>query len=262
MKVRNTPINRVRSLTLVGLLLVVQWVLFGANPLGDLADQAKVLVPAQLRLWQADLGLASFAATPASAEGTNDVGSGQPGVHTTAVGPWRTSPFSGPVNLPPAYNFGIVAGSMVYRSGQPTEAEYRWLAEHGFKSVVSLRHENGDQRDYILSLGFKNYLFLDIVDETIPTDEQAEQFLAFVTNPDNRPIVFHCKAGMGRTGTLAALIRYAVDGWTMDEALAEATLYRNGTPLNPAQVEWLQRWAANHPPACHHPIPPSDPPSQ
>ena len=178
-------------------------------------------------------------------------------VHTTKVAPWTSSPFSGPAPYSPIPNFGAVEEGSVYRSAQPAEVDYRWLLSQGFTSIVSFRREKKDDREFLLKLGFRNYLWLDIEDETPPTDEQAERFLDFVTDPQNQPVLIHCKVGLGRTGTLAALIRYSIDGWPMEEALEEARLYRNGVDLVPGQVEWLRRWAAKHPPACHRPIDPT-----
>jgi protein-tyrosine phosphatase len=166
---------------------------------------------------------------------------------------WPFSPFSGPAPSPPVQNFGVIEEGIVCRSAQPNDEEYRYLASQGFKSVISFRREIGNEEQRILSLGYKFYLFLDIEDETQPTDQQAEEFLAFVTNKDHWPIVMHCKVGVGRTGTMAALIRYSIDGWPMNQAMDEALIYRGGTQLVTPQVQWLQRWAATHSPGSHRP---------
>ena len=176
--------------------------------------------------------------------------------HRTRFARWKSSPMTGPVGTPPVANFGIVESGIVYRSAQPSDDQLRWLQSHGFKSIVSFRRESGDHTDHMVDVGFKNALWLNIEDETNPNDEQALRFLDFVTDPENWPVLIHCKVGLGRTGTMAALIRYAIDGWTMEQAMAEARLYRGGIDLVPSQIEWLRRWEANHPPSCHRPIPP------
>ena len=178
------------------------------------------------------------------------------GLHTTRVAPWDTSPFSGPAEDSPLWNFGVVDEGIVYRGAQPSEDNYRWLLDQGFRSIVSFRRERGDERDRILSLGFENYLWLNVEDEKDPTDDQAKRFLDFVTDAENWPVLIHCKVGLGRTGTMAALIRYAVDGWPMDEAIKEARAYRGGVDLVQSQLDWLAQWAATHPPACHRPTAP------
>ncbi len=179
---------------------------------------------------------------------------GEGAADAAAIAPvWVSSPFSGPVSNPALANFGVINEGIVYRSAQPTEEGYRWLRSQGFKSVVSFRRESGSNRAEVLGRGFRNSLWLDIEDETDPSDQQAERFLAFVNDSNNWPILIHCKIGVGRTGTMAALIRYAIDGWSMEEAMAEAKAYRGGVQLVQPQVDWLARWAANHPPASHRP---------
>ncbi len=166
---------------------------------------------------------------------------------------WPFSPPSGPVPDPPVQNFGVIEQGIVCRAAQPTDEQYRELADQGFQSVISFRKERGDEREFILGMGFKYYLYLDIEDENQPTDQQAEEFLSFVTDRRHWPILMHCKVGVGRTGTMAALIRYAVDGWPLEKALEEARAYRSGTDLVAPQMQWLRRWAATHPPGSHRP---------
>jgi protein-tyrosine phosphatase len=166
---------------------------------------------------------------------------------------WPFSPQSGPVPNPRIPNYGVIEEGIICRSAQPTEEQYRELVGMGFKSVINFRQEQPFEEKYIRGLGFQYYLFLDIPDENQPTDQQAHDFLQFVTNKQHWPIIMHCKVGVGRTGTMAALIRYAVDAWPLDQAIAEAIDYRGGNPLVQPQVTWLRQWAMTHPPGDHRP---------
>ena len=47
---------------------------------------------------------------------------------------------------------------------------------------------------------------------------------------------------------MAALTRYAIDGWPLDQALAEARSYRDGKDLSKTRLNWLKKWAATHQP--------------
>lgn len=180
-----------------------------------------------------------------------------PGDPWPAPGSWSSSPFSGPLAGAPIANFGVVDRGILYRSAQPADVGYRWLLDNGFKSIVSFRRESGDDREYVLGLGFRSFLWLSIADETDPGQDDGERFLQFVADPRNWPILMHCKVGLGRTGTMAALVRYALDGWSMTEAIAEARFYRGGVDLIPSQLDWLNAWAATHPPAQQRSLDPT-----
>lgn len=149
------------------------------------------------------------------------------------------------------WSFAIPVEGVFSRSGQPKLKQYQWLKQQGWNGVIDLREpdEYGEKaRDTQIKgfeeLGF-NYLEIPIEDGAAPTDEQAQQFLNFVTNPANQPVHIHCRGGYGRTGTMTAIYRYAVQGWPMDEAIKESRLFKNG--VSDAQKRWLEKWAKSHP---------------
>jgi protein tyrosine/serine phosphatase len=146
-------------------------------------------------------------------------------------------------------NFGVVEQGILYRSAQPHPLALPWLRRYGIASIVNLREEQHDDGAGLLAvLGFASYLHLRIDNYTPPTEEQALAFLQFVQDQRHWPVLVHCAEGKGRTGTLVALTRYAIDGWPMERALAEANNYTNKGALSDTQRAWLARWAQAHAP--------------
>jgi protein tyrosine/serine phosphatase len=168
----------------------------------------------------------------------------------TLVGPRSNIASSTPTDYG-FWSFSIPVKNILARSGQPTILEFEWLRKQGFKSVINLRQENeykevadDEKLSGFKKLGF-NYLRLQIRDGGIPTDKQAQDFLKFVKNKKNWPILIHCRAGIGRTGLMTALYRYEVQKWTMDTAIKESRLFRGG--VNSIQKKWLLNWAKKYP---------------
>jgi protein tyrosine/serine phosphatase len=143
----------------------------------------------------------------------------------------------------------MVEQGILYRSAQPHPLALPWLRRYGIASIVNLREERYDDGARLLAgLGFSSYLHLAIDDHAAPTDAQAAAFLAYVQDQRHWPVLVHCAEGKGRTGVLVALVRYAVDGWSIDQALAEANNYTAELALSDAQRAWLARWARHHAP--------------
>ncbi len=109
----------------------------------------------------------------------------------------------------------------IWRSAQPGPDVWKDLAARGFKSVVNLREEKNYEADAVKAAGLEPY-YLPEAPLQAPTVQQALDFLHFVTDPAHQPVLFHCYSGVDRTGTMAACYRIAVQGWSQDQALAEA----------------------------------------
>jgi len=129
----------------------------------------------------------------------------------------------------------------VTRGSRLTDADMSSLHTQGYKSVVNLCLENDDDTARAQALGM-NSVHIAILDNAAPTTAQAKQFLDFVTNPANQPAYFHCEAGQGRTGVMAAVYRMAVQGWTPDQAIAEAKQKGFAGTMVPDQLEFLQQF--------------------
>jgi protein-tyrosine phosphatase len=170
------------------------------------------------------------------------------------VGPRENIPSDAPIGYG-FWSFAMPADGILSRSGQPLIEHFQWLKENGWQSVIDLRRdgERNEVGDDAKIPGFNeldfNYLHLPITDGHPPTNEQAEEFLAFVTDPANQPVHIHCRGGIGRAGTMTVLYRYAVDGWPLADAIAESRPFRGG--ISGLQENWLEEWAVGHETGSH-----------
>ncbi|MBU1171068.1 MAG: dual specificity protein phosphatase family protein [Proteobacteria bacterium] len=131
----------------------------------------------------------------------------------------RPMTWAQPISLEGVLNLHKVSDDL-YRSAQPTEQGMENLKTIGIKTVLNLRSFHSD-KDEIGKKGLVN----EHIDMKAwhPEREDAVRFLKIVTNPDRTPVLVHCWHGADRTGTMCALYRVAIQGWTKEEALREMT---------------------------------------
>lgn len=165
----------------------------------------------------------------------------------SAVVGWETSRASvkhHQASNAPLRNYGVIWPNKLTRSGMPhSDQGWQWLRNQGVKSVVTFRPEHDVNYDR-----FGLQVMRLPMEEDPPSQQQAEEFLRYIQDPQNQPVHIHCTAGVGRTGLMAALARYAIDGWPLEQALAESRSYRDGKDLSRNRLGWLKQWAATHQP--------------
>ena len=106
----------------------------------------------------------------------------------------------------------------LYRCAQPTAEGIQKLSSLGIKTVVNLRSSHSDAG--MMSDTTINYEPIPM-NAGHPEEEEVVRFLRIVTDPKRVPVLVHCKAGADRTGTMCAVYRIAVQGWSKEEALRE-----------------------------------------
>ncbi|MBU0756374.1 MAG: dual specificity protein phosphatase family protein [Planctomycetes bacterium] len=131
----------------------------------------------------------------------------------------RPAIWAQPLKVPGVPNLYRVDENL-YRSAQPTAEGMRYLKKMGVKTIVNLRSFHSD-RDEIGEEGL-GYEHLHM-QAWHPEREEAVRFLQIAVDFDRAPVLVHCRHGADRTGTLCALYRIAVQGWTKEEALREMT---------------------------------------
>lgn len=123
-------------------------------------------------------------------------------------------------------NFGTVREGL-HRGAQPRPDEYRQLAALGVDAVVDLRDDPEPWAREAAGRAGMRYTNIPLDDKAAPDDEDARRFLALVTRKlaRGRALYVHCAGGRHRTGSMIAVYRIAVDGWTAEAAYAEMKAY-------------------------------------
>jgi protein tyrosine/serine phosphatase len=125
-------------------------------------------------------------------------------------------PISGKRGLPNLFQ----VDEAVYRGAQPEKEGFAELKAMGVKTVINLRTFHSDKKE-CEEAGLR---MISITTQAWEgEEEEAAAFLRAVTDPENQPVFFHCQHGADRTGTMCAVYRIAVQGWTKDEAIREMT---------------------------------------
>jgi tyrosine-protein phosphatase SIW14 len=116
-------------------------------------------------------------------------------------------------------NFYKVSDEL-YRGAQPTAEGMKQLKELGIKTIINLRSIHSD-RD-LLDDTKLSYVHMNMTTRG-PKDDDVVRFLKIVTDSNSTPVFVHCQHGSDRTGTMCAIYRIAIQGWSKDEAIAEMT---------------------------------------
>lgn len=85
-------------------------------------------------------------------------------------------------------------------------------------AVVNLRSFNSDRRE----IGATGLAYEHIYMKAWhPERKEIVRFLQIVTDPKRTPVLLHCQHGADRTGTMSAIYRIVVEGWSKEDALRE-----------------------------------------
>lgn len=123
----------------------------------------------------------------------------------------------------------------LYRSARPTAEGLREIQALGVKTVVNLEAFHSDDK-MLEGTGLE--------DVRIPFQSQSPRtsdmvaFLKIVTDPNRTPVLVHCQHGSDRTGTMCAVYRIVVQGWTRQQAIDE--MIRGGFGFHPIWQNLLE----------------------
>jgi protein tyrosine phosphatase (PTP) superfamily phosphohydrolase (DUF442 family) len=131
----------------------------------------------------------------------------------------RPAAWAKPVAVAGAPNLHQVSNTL-YRGAQPTREGMAGLEKLGVRTVLSLRSFNSDRSE--LEGSKLGYVHLTMK-AWHPEYKEIVAFLKLVNDPAKTPVFVHCQHGADRTGTLCAIYRVAVQGWTKEAAVGEMT---------------------------------------
>lgn len=135
-------------------------------------------------------------------------------------------------------NFAQISENL-YRGGQPSADGIRKLAEIGIRTIINFRD---GQRSVLREKAHAAEHGIEVVNMRLSNwfaakDEEIHRIIDVIRDPANQPVFVHCKRGADRTGTVIAIYRMLVEGWTDQEANREAKKHGIG---------WWQVWMRDH----------------
>jgi protein tyrosine phosphatase (PTP) superfamily phosphohydrolase (DUF442 family) len=146
---------------------------------------------------------------------------------TAQAGHPRPTQWAQPLPGGPGLSNLYRVNAALYRSAQPTRSGIALLTsptsavtgDRPIKTVVSLRafHDDDDL------VGASSGLHLEQIRFKTwhPEDKDVVKFLRIATTQAMQPVLVHCQHGSDRTGTMVAIYRIVVDGWTKRHATDE-----------------------------------------
>ncbi len=123
-------------------------------------------------------------------------------------------------------------------SGIPTSTnEVEWVIDQGVKSIVTVREEPLDD-DWVKDV---NYLHVHSNDMGVPEFDDLIYAIDFIHRriTNNEPVMVHCLAGMGRTGTLLACYLVKYQKMSADDAIRKVRQERPGSIQSYPQEEMI-----------------------
>jgi protein tyrosine/serine phosphatase len=167
--------------------------------------------------------------------------------------------------------FREVAPGRLYRSGQMTAEGFAdFIRKEHIKTVINLQDEYDDpdidlhflgqghikESQLCQQLGAR-YLYLppDLIPRRSPAGarpQTIDRFLAIMDDPTNYPVLIHCRAGLHRTGVLAAVYRMEYEGWSPRQAIDELKAIGFGEFACQADNEYIRQYILTYQPGVRH----------
>lgn len=136
----------------------------------------------------------------------------------------------------------ILPERVLLRSYPRSDRDFEYLQGQGIVLVVNLDTQPIDS-EYLERYGLTQ-LHLPVADFTVPSPEQIEEGIRATTESMIRgePVMMHCGAGLGRSGTLAACLLVEI-GCSAEEAIDTVRDRRPGAIETADQEQAVRDWS-------------------
>ena len=138
-------------------------------------------------------------------------------------------------------NFSWIIEQKLAASANPTsKEEIDWIKQEGVKSIVTIREEPLED-EWIKDV---NYLHVHSNDMGIPEFSDLVNSVDFINQriTNDEPVMVHCLAGLGRTGTILACYLIKYEDMTADDAIKKVRRERHGSIQSFSQEEIIFRF--------------------
>ena len=138
-------------------------------------------------------------------------------------------------------NFSWIIEEKLAGSAIPTsKEEIDWIKQEGVKSIVTIREEPLED-EWIKDV---NYLHVHSNDMGIPEFSDLVNSVDFIHQriTNDEPVMVHCLAGLGRTGTILACYLIKYEDMTANDAIEKVRQERHGSIQSFSQEEIIFRF--------------------
>lgn len=146
-------------------------------------------------------------------------------------------------------NFSWVIDNKLAGSGTPmTSEQYKWLIKNNIKSIVTVREFPLPQKwlvDNEKETIINDYKFVYVKDYGVPSLEVLDNIVDYINikiTKEEKPLVVHCAAGKGRTGTILAAYLLKQDNISSQDAIKKIRSLRPGSIQSKIQEEILHEY--------------------